>query len=156
MKLEKWALIAEIVGGLAIVVTLIVLIAEVRGNTGAVRAQTSYALYLQERERRNRLIENTGGILEIRIRARAGESLSEIEEQQYGIYSNDLLDHFQWQYREVQAGRLSEDFIDTRVWSVVWWSNAPGLPGAYDVRKLTLDPGFVEFLERSVIPNNPL
>lgn len=40
MKLEKLALIAEIVGGAAIVITLIVLIIEVRGNTEAVRAAT--------------------------------------------------------------------------------------------------------------------
>jgi len=33
MKLEKWALLAEIISGLAIVVTLIVLILEVRTNT---------------------------------------------------------------------------------------------------------------------------
>ena len=40
MKLEKWALIAEVVGGVAIVVSLVVLIFEVRGNTEAVSAAT--------------------------------------------------------------------------------------------------------------------
>ncbi|MEE8094327.1 MAG: hypothetical protein V3T47_08825, partial [Gammaproteobacteria bacterium] len=45
MKLEKSALIAEIVGGLAIVVTLIALIAELRVNTEAIRAQTAQATF---------------------------------------------------------------------------------------------------------------
>ena len=45
MKLEKVALIAEIIGGIAIVVTLIVLVVEVRGNTEAVRAQTAQATF---------------------------------------------------------------------------------------------------------------
>ncbi len=45
MKLEKYALIAEIVGALAIVVTLIFLIVEVRGNTDAIRAQTAQATF---------------------------------------------------------------------------------------------------------------
>ncbi len=40
MKLEKWGLIAEIVGSAAVVVTLIILIVEIRGNTGAIQAQT--------------------------------------------------------------------------------------------------------------------
>ena len=40
MKLEKWALIAEIVGSFAVVVTLIILIVEVRGNTEELRAAT--------------------------------------------------------------------------------------------------------------------
>ncbi len=45
MKLEKTAMIAEILGGIAIVVTLIILIVEVRGNTEAVRAQTAQATF---------------------------------------------------------------------------------------------------------------
>ena len=38
MKLEKWAHIAEIAGSIAVVATLIVLVLEVRSNTGAIRA----------------------------------------------------------------------------------------------------------------------
>ena len=38
MKLEKWALIAEIVSGLAVVVTLIFLILGIRENTSVTRA----------------------------------------------------------------------------------------------------------------------
>lgn len=45
MKLEKWALTAEVVGGVAIVVTLIVLIVETRANTDAIRAQTAEATF---------------------------------------------------------------------------------------------------------------
>ena len=40
MKLEKWALIAEIISGIAIVITLILLVFEVRQNTSAVLAST--------------------------------------------------------------------------------------------------------------------
>ncbi len=42
MKLEKWALIAEIVSGVAVVVTLIFLILGIRENTEVVRA-SAYA-----------------------------------------------------------------------------------------------------------------
>ena len=38
MKLEKWALIAEIVSSFAVVVTLILLVVELRDNTVALRA----------------------------------------------------------------------------------------------------------------------
>ena len=40
MKLERWALVAEIISGAAIVVTLVVLLLEVRGNTAAIQAAT--------------------------------------------------------------------------------------------------------------------
>ena len=38
MKLEKWALIAEIVSSVAVVVTLVLLLFEVRENTDIARA----------------------------------------------------------------------------------------------------------------------
>ena len=44
MKLEKWALGAEIVSGFAIVVTLVILIVELRGNTSALQAASLQAL----------------------------------------------------------------------------------------------------------------
>ena len=38
MKLEKWALIAEIIGGIAVVVTLVFLVLGIRENTAITRA----------------------------------------------------------------------------------------------------------------------
>ena len=51
MKLERWALIAEIVGSFAVVVTLIFLLVEVRENTVAIQAtnQQSIAARVEER-----------------------------------------------------------------------------------------------------------
>jgi len=45
MKLEKSADITQIIGTLAVVVTLIVLIIEVRGNTHAIRSQTAQGTF---------------------------------------------------------------------------------------------------------------
>lgn len=56
MKLEKWASIAEIACGFAIIVTLIILIVEVRGNTDAIRAQTLSTQRVAENQRRERVI----------------------------------------------------------------------------------------------------
>lgn len=39
MKLQQWAHLAEIVGSFAVVVTLVILVQEVRGNTGALERQ---------------------------------------------------------------------------------------------------------------------
>ena len=50
MKLEKWALIAEIVGSFAIVVTLVILVVEIRTNTEAVRATTAQSLISSSRD----------------------------------------------------------------------------------------------------------
>ena len=79
MKLEKWALIAEIVGAFAIVVTLIFLIVEIRGNSTAIRAATATSIS----DRTQTLILSTianSALLEARLRDANGDELSALDE----------------------------------------------------------------------------
>ena len=55
-QLQKWALVAEVISGIAIVVTLAVLAIEMRGNTNAIRAQTYQTLMQQLNDYRMWLI----------------------------------------------------------------------------------------------------
>jgi hypothetical protein len=58
--LEYWALVAEIVGGLAVVVSVIYLAVQIRDNTRVLRSQAHYnALSLAQRPR-EMVIENEG------------------------------------------------------------------------------------------------
>ena len=43
-KLQKWALVAEVLGGIAIVITLVFLVLETRANTNAIQVQTYQSL----------------------------------------------------------------------------------------------------------------
>ena len=104
MKLEKWALIAQIASGFAIIVTLVILIFEVRGNTDAVSAQTISAQRIAENERRNRIIVNSGGITDLVRKGANSELVSETEQYRLNIYYIDTLVNFEWQFSEVQAG----------------------------------------------------
>ena len=75
MRLEKWALVAEITSGIAIVATLIFLIVEIRANSAAVRATALTSIS----ERTNALL--LGAIsnpvyLEARSREARGDELS--------------------------------------------------------------------------------
>ena len=44
IKLQEWALFAEVLGGIAIVITLIFLVLETRANTNAIQVQTYQSL----------------------------------------------------------------------------------------------------------------
>ena len=79
MKLEKWALIAEIVGGVAIVGTLIFLIVEIRGNSAAIRAST--ATSISERSH-TQIMSHLAipALMEARLREFAGDQLSAMDE----------------------------------------------------------------------------
>lgn len=46
-QLQKWALIAEIIGGLAILATLVILVFEINASTQAMRAQTAQEIWNQ-------------------------------------------------------------------------------------------------------------
>jgi len=49
-KLQRWALFAEIVGGVAVLVSIAVLVVQIRDNTNAIRAQTFQAIQSEFRE----------------------------------------------------------------------------------------------------------
>jgi hypothetical protein len=151
MKLEKWALGAEILGGVAIVVTLIVLVIEVRGNTSAIQAQTINTQVANERERRGWLFLDEGGIAELVFRNRSGEPLSEFESWRLGRYYASLLEDFEWQFGEVQAGRLPERALPLRSWIAIW-REGPFLPEVYyGAGQAYRDREFVEYWDEYVV-----
>lgn len=79
MRLEKWALIAEIISGIAIVVTLIFLIVEIRGNSAAIRAATATSIS----DRTQTLILSSLAnlaLMEASLRDADGDELSALDE----------------------------------------------------------------------------
>jgi len=82
IKLEKYALIAEIVGGFAIVLTLVILLLEVRGNTEAVQAAT----YRDVVESITATVQERGADAEVArvyYSGSAGEELSELDAKRF-------------------------------------------------------------------------
>ena len=149
MKLEKYALTAEIISGFAIVVTLIILIFEVRGNTDALRAQTINAQYENELQRRDTVVRNDGGIADIIVKSFGEEDLTGVERFRLARYYTNLLESFEWQFGEVQAGRLPEDRLNVSNWRGMW--SQPGLVQRFEASKRNRNPAFVEYWEENVV-----
>jgi len=150
MKLERWALIAEIIGGLAIVVTLAILIFEVRNNTAAIQAQTIEAQVAGERRRRERLFLNEGGIADLVLKHLDGESLTRQESWRLDRYYNDILDSAEWQFGEVTAGRLPHAMLNESLWRNMW-RGQPKLREQYDGSLDNRSPQFLAYWEETVI-----
>lgn len=66
IELQEWALAAEIIGGIAVLVTLIFLVLETRENTNAIQAQTYQSLTAELNEHRRSTISPE--IVEIRLK----------------------------------------------------------------------------------------
>lgn len=59
------------------------------------------------------------------------------------VYYNDLLNKFEWQFGEVDAGRLPAEGLNSQLWRIIW-EGEPGFSINYGNAKSALDPDFVE------------
>jgi len=118
LKLEKWALIAEITSGIAIVATLIFLIVEIRGNSAAVRAAALTSIS----ERTNNLIlsvTSNPAFIEAFAKETRGEELS-IEDE--FVLANTLganIKLAEESFLAFRDGHLEEEVWLTRAESVL-------------------------------------
>ena len=118
MKLEKWALIAEIVGSLAVVMTLIFLIFEVRGSTEATLAANRQSLagrveFLLMAEATSR------ELAEVTAKAAQETPLDAVESQMYFSYVAARVRSAEEAFLQFQDGQLSEQYFLTRGVSAV-------------------------------------
>lgn len=118
MKLERWALIAEIIGGIAIVVTLVFLIIEIRGNSAAIRAATATSISDRTHTQIMSSISNLA-LMEAAIRDADGAQLSALDEillsQRHGANMKLAEESF----IEFRAGNLDPEVWLTRAEQVL-------------------------------------
>ena len=78
------------------------------------------------------------------------EELTWAENYRLIIYYNDVLEDFEWQFREVQAGRLPEDRLNVANWRAAW-NFQPRMVQSFEGSKADRDPAFVVYWEENVI-----
>jgi len=116
-RLKKWALISEIIGGIAVVVSLVFLILEIKHNTRESKLNTQaieisvYNDLISNIMSINENIIEEGDFAEIVVKANSGEELSETEALRYGSQLMNLLRHgdvayFQYKKDAIDADRL--------------------------------------------------
>ena len=113
MKLEKWALIAEIISGAAIVITLIFLILEVRAGTQATLAANRQSLA----GRTEAFLLTAAASPEIsRVRAKVANRAELTDEEYYhfSAYTAAALRLAEEAYLQYQDGQLDEEYWLTR------------------------------------------
>ena len=118
MKLEKWALVAEIVSGFSIVITLIFLLFEVRANTEATLATTRQSL--ASRTEAFLLAQATSpAIAQLAGKARRDEELTYEELYQYAGQLGGLLRLAEEGYLQYLDGNLDAEYWRTRASNTV-------------------------------------
>lgn len=159
-KLQEYALIAEVIGGIAVIVTLVFLVMETRENTNAIQAQTYQSLTSELNA--SRRSERVTHILQLRGKlANSGmESLSELEwtelmfwhESKWGVYESafyayrrGILGDDEWMRFESAICRNLR--IDIMFWYPERFGTPPSEVLGFNLAA-NLTPGFTEFVDQ--------
>ncbi len=118
MKLKRWALIAEIIGSFAVVVTLVFLLFEVRENTEETRAANRHTVFTDLREQL--LVRAQSPSLAAVIEAASsGMELTPAQQSQYIGYLFAVIKSVEEAYFQYAEGRLDKEYLDTRIAGLV-------------------------------------
>ena len=138
-----------ILANVGVIAGIVFLAFELQQNNELLAADASFNRFNMERERRDRLIENRGGLGEIAFKKREDQPLTEFEAWRHSVLISDHLESLKWQFGEVQARRLPEDSIDLSAWRAVWRNN-PELGDRFNRESETLEPDLVDFVESNI------
>ena len=146
MKLEKWALIAEIVGGVGIVISLIYVGYQISQNTAEIRASNrqSTAARVQDFA----LVAASNPDLALAADGDADpEALTPIQLEQAAYYNVAFFRNSEEAYLQFSDGLLSEEYWETR--AVVTINRAKGRIGGafWESDKGNFSPRFREWLD---------
>ena len=122
-KLSDWANIAEIVGGIAIVVSLLVLISQVRGNTAAIRSSTYQNVSDSLTQMADFAVDRE--LVDLYNRGALGTIQDPVERSQYGLMLVSQIRRFENAYYQ-------RDLIEAGLWE--------GVQNALD--RIVSAPGF--------------
>ena len=152
MKLEKWATVAEIVSGVAVVVTLVVLVIGIRENTATVRATAAATSRDNLANFNEQALALSGENFELIARTfeptTTWEDFTSSEQLWLQLFQRAFVQRTEAQYFRYRDGLLEEDAWETvryrawqnisgPVWDEIWQLD----------RSAVYTPGFVEAIE---------
>ena len=113
MDLTEWAAISDIVGNVAVVISLLVVAFTVAQNTTAIRAQLDNQWYDSQHAELGDSLNNPE-LLALYVKARKGEPLNELEEERYSLLAFRHMIHWEQGY-----GRYKNGFVEKVQWDAI-------------------------------------
>ncbi len=152
MTLEHYAYVGEIIAALAVIATLIYIGRELRQNTEALQAQSRYNL-ISLRTGITDIVMQSEFLLEALKKYDEGKELSGREHVAVIAHALRVLETWEWQYGEFEAGTLPLDRLPVKAWAQLYHDKP--LPNAlaevWPIRRQALRASFVEYIEENVI-----
>ena len=137
-----WRDVAEVVGQLAVVVSLVYVGVQVEQNTRAIQTETTQSLYLQGAERVVPVLENAE-VAELLIRAsRAPERLSPSDSLRYHYFLNLQLNEFEAAFTALRRGTMDVQVGQGWLRNMGPWSCLPDAERYWRAVSQLYDPDF--------------
>jgi hypothetical protein len=149
-RINSWLALAANAGVIAGIVFLAI---ELRQNNELLTLEANYAQINMERGRRSRIIENEG-FADLIDREKSGKELTSVENMRLRLHWLDVIDTWEWQFRENRAGRLEDEVLNLADWRVQWVIFST-VQTRYQETADRRDPEFLVFMEENVISKAP-
>jgi len=151
MTIQDWGAIGELVGGAAVVVTLIYLAFQIRQNTRAIRLSTSHAVANDFRGMFALMAEQSELTEAIHKGSNDPGSISGAEKMRYWGFNGNLAYAFENAY--IQS---TEDALDPRHWSgmkrmMIDYTSVPGFTDYWPNRKHWCSEDFQHFMDSEIL-----
>lgn len=156
MKLKNWASLAEIVGGLAVVVSLVYVGIQVNDGAGAARsaAANDVNVALQEWYMQVGSDQQTSALM---YRGLVSEqALPDEEEFQYLMMTHGFFLGVQNSYLLAQEGTIDEELRNSLRNAITGIRNLPGMGRYWRQRRSYLHSGFAEWVEQIIAENSDI
>ena len=154
MTLEEYSYLFEIIGGMIVIVTLILLLIQLRQNTMALKATTMQALQGLRLTTYEMLIDDSMMEAYLKGMSRPSE-LTPVEKGKFNAFWTMALQQYQHTYFQIREGAYDKTMSEG------WWQvlrnnfASPGFREHWEHRKFILTPQFQRFVETEVMSRQP-
>jgi len=164
-KLQEYALIAEIISGIAIVISLVFVGIQIQQGTEETAINTSAIRTSAYQDLTGQMLDIYSGITtspqlaELFYKAHCGQALSPVEEVQMRTYGIQTIRHGDMAYQMYEQGLINQDQLgNANAILLANLTQTQYFHGIWNGLRVTANPAFVAYIDEmveSVTPNGP-
>ncbi len=148
MDLETLADLGEFLGGLGVIVSIVYLAIQIRGNTSSVRSE-NYAQSLERMASMQEFLARDQVFTKIFNRGLVDpRSLSVTERTQFMWVITELLGNLEFLCFQAQEGNIPRELWSRWEETLRWWLTFPGVRACWAARPTPFTPTFTRCVER--------
>ena len=147
MDIMELGAIGELVGGVAVIASLVYVGLQVRQNTGMVKMSAMQSIVRGGVEHNNRIADNAD-LADMLVRAvEDSDSLSNVDQIRLSSHIVTLYHHLDAAFHMHRSGLLDAETWGKFAYEVPLWMNLPFIREWFEAEKLRLTPSFREYVQ---------